>query len=301
VNSEQLGLAVEALRQVEERAEAVTGQWRMRLERADYEAQLAQRRYEQVDPANRLVAAALEQRWNEALTRLAELQQQFDASQSEQASTVSSQQQAELQSLAEDFPRLWDAPTTPAKDKKRMLRLLLKDITVVAPAQSPTVTLQVRWQGGACEEVRVDRPRRAADRWRYPEAVVARVRELAAGCRDEQIAEALNQQGMEAAKGSAFTASKVQWIRFRHGIPAASLAPPGDGERSVEQVAQQFGVSRGVVYYWIERGILQAHKANRTAPYRITLDLQKEAQLKDWVRNSSRIAKRPKQEPETPL
>jgi DNA invertase Pin-like site-specific DNA recombinase/uncharacterized protein YndB with AHSA1/START domain len=301
VNSEQLSLAVEALRQVEERASAVTGQWRMRLERADYEAQLAQRRYEQVDPANRLVAAALEQRWNEALSRLAELQQQFAAFQREQARTASPQQQAELQSLAEDFPRLWQAPTTPAKDKKRMLRLLLKDITVVAPAESPSVALQIRWQGGACEEVRVDRPRRPADRWRYPEAVVGKVRELAARYSDAEVAVALNQAGWTAAKGAPFTASKVQWIRYRHGIPAASTAPPGAEERSVGQVAEQFAVSRGVVYYWIERGILEAHKANRTAPYRITLNPQKEKELQEWVRHSSRIAKRPRQEPGTPL
>lgn len=301
VNSEQLSLALEALRQVEERATAVTGQWRMRLERAEYDAQLAQRRYEQVDPANRLVAAALEQRWNEALSRLAELQQQFAAFQREQARAVSEQQQAQMRSLAEDFPRLWQAPTTPAKDKKRMLRLLIKDVTVAAETESPTVALQVRWQGGVCEEIRVDRPRRTAERWRYPEAVVARVRELAAGGRDEQIAEALNRQGLEAAKGSAFTASKVQWIRFRHGIPAASLAPPAEGERSVEQVAAQFGVSRGVVYYWIERGVLKANKANRTAPYRITLDGEKEKELQEWVRRSSRIGKRCAPESETTL
>jgi DNA invertase Pin-like site-specific DNA recombinase/uncharacterized protein YndB with AHSA1/START domain len=300
VNSEQLTLAVEALRQVEERAAAVTGQWRMRLERADYEAQLAQRRYEQVDPANRLVAAALEQRWDEALSRLAELQQQFAAFQREQAGTASTQQQAGLQSLAEDFPRLWHAPSTPAKDEKRMLRLLLKDITVVAPAESPTVALQVRWQGGACEEVRVARPRRAADRWRYPEAVVSKVRQLAARHSDGEVAAALHEAGWTAAKGAPFTASKVQWVRYKYGIAAASTAPPTAGERSVEQVAEQFGVSRGVVYYWIERGILQAHKANRTAPYRITLDAQKEVELRDWVRNSSRIAKGPRQEPETP-
>jgi uncharacterized protein YndB with AHSA1/START domain len=301
VNAEQLSLAVEALRQVEERASAVTGQWRMRLERADYEAQLAQRRYEQVDPANRLVAAALEQRWNEALSRLAELQQQFAAFQREQARTVSTRQQAELQSLAEDFPRLWQAPSTPAKDQKRLLRLLPEDVTVVAPRESPTVVLQVRWQGGACEEIRVERPRRTADRWRYPEAVVARVRELAVECSDERIAAALNQAGLLAAKGEPFTASKVQWVRYRQRVPTASLTPPTDEERGVGQVAEQFGVSRGVGYYWIERGILEAHQANRTAPYRIPLDPQKEKELQEWVRHSSRIAKRPRQEPETPL
>jgi hypothetical protein len=301
VNSEQLSLAVEALRQVEQRAEAVTGQWRMRLERADYEAQLAQRRYEQVDPANRLVAATLEQRWNEALSRLAELQQQFAVFQREQARTVSSQQQAQLHSLAEDFPRLWNAPTTPAKDKKRMLRLLLKDVTVVASRQNATVTLQVRWQGGACEELVLERPRRTAELWRYPEAVVSRVRELAATRSDAEVAATLNEAGWTAAKGAAFTASKVQWIRYRHHIATASATPPGAHERSVEQVAEQFGVGRGVVYYWIERGILKADKTNRTAPYRITLDPHKEKELQQWVEKSSRIAKRPRPQPESPL
>jgi DNA invertase Pin-like site-specific DNA recombinase len=303
VNSEQISLAIQALQELQQRQSAVDGQWRLRLQRADYEVSLAQRRYEQVDPANRLVAATLEQRWNEALARSEELRQQYAAFQQEQARNISAAQQAELQDLAKDFPRLWQAASTPAKDKKRMLRLLIQDITVAAPCESPTIVLSVRWQGGACEEVRVDRPQRMADRVRYAEVVVARVRELALEHSDEQIAAALNEAGWLAAKKAPFTASKVQWIRHKHRIPAASIRQWQlvDNERSVEQVAQHFGVSRGVVYYWIERGILAARKANRTAPYRITLDAAKEQELREWVRRSSRIAKQLDQESESKL
>ena len=97
---------------------------------AEYEAQLAQRRYEQVDPANRLVAASLEQRWNEALGRLEEIRQEFADFQRGHGLAITTEQRAKILALAKEFPRLWNAPTTPAKDKKRMLRLLVKDITV---------------------------------------------------------------------------------------------------------------------------------------------------------------------------
>ncbi len=301
VSSEQITLAIQALQELQQSQSAVTGQWRLRLERADYETQLAQRRYEQVDPANRLVAATLEQRWNDALTAKAELQQQYAEFQQEQARSFSTEQQTQLQELAHDFPRLWQSASTPAKEKKRMLRLLIEDITVAGPRETRTITLQVRWQGGACEEIRVERPLRPADRWRYPDAVVARVRELAATRSDVEVAVALNEAGLVAAKGAAFTASKVQWIRFSHDIPAASLTEATEEDWSVEEVALEFGVRRGVVYYWLKRGILQGRKANRTAPFRITVDAAKQEELREWVRRSSRIAKGCEQEPESQL
>ena len=113
----QIEVAVEALRPLEHRDTAMSGQWRMRLERAEYEAQLAQRRYEEVDPSNRLVAATLEQRWNDALVRLEEVRTQFADFQSREALVVTAEQRARVAALAHDFPRLWNAPTTKTQDK----------------------------------------------------------------------------------------------------------------------------------------------------------------------------------------
>src|SRR3984893_17399007 len=126
----ELELALAALHEVEARDQTLFRQWQMRLERAEYEAALAERRYQEVDPSQRLVAATLERRWNEALLRLEDLKKQAAEFQRQQARVTTDEQRAKVLALATDLPRLWHAPTTQPKDRKRMLRLLIKDITV---------------------------------------------------------------------------------------------------------------------------------------------------------------------------
>ena len=127
---EQFQIALRAVNELQERSEAIDRQWRMRIERLDYQAQLAQRRYEEVDPSHRLVAATLEQRWNQALEEAQRLKDDYQKYRQQQGLVLTGKQQVELLALAEDLPRLWQAQTTSAKDRKRMLRLLIKDLTV---------------------------------------------------------------------------------------------------------------------------------------------------------------------------
>jgi len=289
VNSDQIHIALEVLHELEQRDAGLTGQWRMRLQRAEYEAQLAQRRYEQVDPANRLVAASLEQRWNEALGRLEEIRQEFADFQRGHGLAVTAKQRAEILALAKDFPRLWNASTTSAKDKKRMLRLLVKDITVERFAEARQVLLHVRWQGGACEDIAVDLPLPLADRLRYPREIVERIRRLATEQTDGEIADIFNQAGCRSAKGRPFTRAMVAWIRYKHRIPAPELKRPE--ELTVAQVAEMFDVSPNVVYYWIERGALLARRRNRGSAFWITLDADTERRLRQWTQESTRIRK----------
>jgi len=286
----ELELALAALRELETRDQAIMRQWQMRLERAEYEAALAERRYQEVDPANRLVAGTLERRWNDALLQVEELKKQAAECQHQQARVATPEQKEKVLALARDLPRLWHAPTTPAKDRKRMLRLLIKDITVEKSAEPKQLLVHIRWQGGACTDRSVQLRPNIADRVRYPAAVIARVRELAQGLLDAQIAAELNREGHSSAKGKPYTAKIIQWIRWRYQIPPAMLKKPQ--ELTVQQVAQQFGVGDGVVYYWIEHGIIMARRLNEGMPYWITLHPRDEQKLRDWVRNSSRIQHR---------
>ncbi len=289
VNSDQIHLALDVLHELEQRDESLQGQWRMRLQRAEYEAQLAQRRYEQVDPANRLVAASLEQRWNEALGRLEEIRQEFADFQRGHGLAITTKQRTEILALAKDLPRLWNAPSTPAKDKKRILRLLVKDITVERRTAPRQVLLHVRWQGGACEDIAVDLPLPIADRLRYSEEIVEQIRRLATETADAEIADALNQQGCRSAKGKPFTKSMIAWIRYKHRIPAPELKRPE--ELTVAQVAEKFDLSPNVVYYWIEREIVPARRRNRGSALWITLDAATERRLRQWAKASTRIQK----------
>jgi DNA invertase Pin-like site-specific DNA recombinase len=283
----ELELALAALEELEARDYTLGRQWQMRLERAEYEAALAERRYQEVDPSQRLVAATLERRWNAALLQLEELRKQAAEFQRQQARVATPEQKAKVLALAKDLPQLWHAPTTQAKDRKRMLRLLIKDITVEKSPVPKQLLVHLRWQGNACTDLTLQLPPNMADRVRYPAAIVDRIRDMAHHLHDAEIADQFRQEGYSSAKGRPYTAKIIQWIRFRYRIPPPALQKPE--ELTVHQVARHFGVSENVVYYWIEHALLQARKLNAGSPYWITLNGTDEQKLRDWVHNSSRI------------
>ena len=283
----ELELALAALRELESRDQTIMRQWQMRLERAEYEVALAERRYQECDPSNRLVASTLERRWNDALLQLEDLKKQAAEFQRKEARVVTPEQKARVLALAKDLPRLWHAPTTPAKDRKRMLRLLIKDVTVEKLAEQRQLSVHIRWHGGASTDLSVQLPPKVADRLRYPSAVVDRVRELACSLLDAQVADQLNREGSASAKGKPYTAAMIKWIRWRYQIPPAVLKKAE--ESTVQQVAKQFGVNESVVYYWIEKSMIQARRLNGGMPYWITLTAADKEKLRDWVRDSTRI------------
>jgi DNA invertase Pin-like site-specific DNA recombinase len=284
---EQIEIACRAVHELERRSQAVDQQWRLRLERLEYQAQLAQRRYEEVDPSNRLVAGTLEQRWNEALQAKATAQEELNQQRQQQGLELTEEQKGQLLTLAKDLPQLWKSPSTSAVDRKRILRLLLKDITVERQPPNRKALLHICWQGGAIEDLAIDLPLPAADKVRYPQAVVSRVRALALSMNDTEIMAALNQEGLLSAKGKPFNLSMVKWIRYRHAIPKPSLKQ--SDELTVGEATERFNVSPGVVYYWIEHGHLPARKPGPGLPLCIKLSPETETQLQSWVANSNRI------------
>jgi DNA invertase Pin-like site-specific DNA recombinase len=283
----ELQLALGALRELEVRDQAILRQWQMRLERAEYEVALAERRYQEVDPSNRLVANTLERRWNETLLHLQDLKKQAAEFQRKEARVFTPEQKAKVLALARDFPRLWHAPSTQGKDRKRMLRLLIKDITVNKLVEQRQLSVHIRWHGGACTDLFVQILPSAAGRPRYRSPIVDRIRDLACSLLDAQIADQLNREGCTSAKGKSYTAKMIRWIRWRYQIPLARLKK--SEELTVQQVAKQFGVSDGVVYYWVEHNVIQARLLNSGMPCWITLTAADKRKLHDWVRNSSRI------------
>jgi DNA invertase Pin-like site-specific DNA recombinase len=283
----ELELALAAMQELESRDQAILRQWQMRLERSEYEVALAERRYQEVDPANRLVASTLERRWNEALLHLEDLQKEAAEFQRQEARVGTPEQKEKVLALARNLPRLWHAPTTQSKDRKRMLRLLIKDITVEKPPNQKQLLVHLRWQGDACTNLSVQLPPNIADRVRYPSAVVCKIRELARNLLDGEIADQLNREGHASAKGRPYTVKIIQWIRCRYRIPPADLKGPE--ELTVQQVAKRFGTSDQVVYYWIEHSVIHSRRINPGMPHWITLSNTDEQKLREWVRNSCRI------------
>ncbi len=287
VNPQQLQLALAAQEELSTRDGSLRRQWDMRVQRAQYEADLAQRRYEQVDPQNRLVAASLESRWNAALVQVDAIRRQCDEFCRQQTRTFTEEQRKQILALAHNFPRLWHAPATRAKDKKRMLRLLIEDITVER-GKDRQLHLHIRWTGNACEDLMVMLPAKVQDRLRYPEKRIKEIRQLATEHTDAEIADLLNNRGQRSSRDKQFTAKMIGWIRYKHRIAAVELKHPD--ELTVAEVAAKLSVSHGVVYYWIERGILPARQQAANRPYWITLTEANAQELQNWVQSSKRIA-----------
>ena len=168
-----------------------------------------------------------------------------------------------------------------------MLRLLIRDITVEKLAAQRQVVLHVRWQGGACTDCTASLPAPVAERIRYPAAIVDEVRGLSHRLSDRQIVAHLNQQGLRSPNAKPFTLSMIKWIRYRYDIPSILLKRPD--ELTVRQVGQRLGVSIHVVYYWIQRNLLEARKIDGVGTWWITLDAAKEQELREWVRESGHL------------
>ncbi|MBO0757048.1 MAG: recombinase family protein [Bradyrhizobiaceae bacterium] len=287
VTPRTIELALAALTNLEERDREVSAQWRMRIERARYEVDLAERRYEAVDPANRLIAATLEKRWNEATQRLHDVEAELAAFEQKVMRAVTAEQKRQILELANDFPRLWAAPTTEPRDRKRIMRLLVRDIMVTRGPGSRKVRLNIRWQGGETETLEINLPPRRQDAVRYPSEVVERIRELAIIHHDDEIVTLLCEEGyLSTTTGKPMTISAVKWLRYKHKIPAPR---PSEGTLNVRQVCEKYGVSLYVVHYWIDREIVSAAQRKPNAPYEITINEDSDQRLRNWIANSAHL------------
>jgi DNA invertase Pin-like site-specific DNA recombinase len=236
----QLNVSLATLEQIEDQTRQIERQWQLRLERARYEADLARRRFLAVEPENRLVARNLERDWNEKLAIVEQLEREQATSPTGVAVRLSPEERQRILGLVEDLPALWHASTTTATERKQLLRLLLKDVTLTKDAT--TIRVALRWQTEASTNVEVPRPLRACEARRTGTAVVDRIRVLAADHSDDQIALGLNAEGWKSGVGGSFTASKVQWIRYAHQIPSGCPKGPaackqterGDGRCSAQ-------------------------------------------------------------------
>ena len=157
------------------------------------------------------------------MRRLLELQIELAKFESQQLRTVTADQKRQILQLARDFPRLWTAATTAARDRKRILRLLIRDITALNSPEPKLLWLQIRWLGGATETIEVRRRPNCAEAVRYPEAFIAKIRTLAERYDDKEIVARLNGESLTSSTGKPFTVSMIRWLRYKHRIDASAV------------------------------------------------------------------------------
>ena len=282
VAPQEIALALAAADAVTERRTRSTRALELRVERARYEGARAERAFHRCDPDNRLVARSLEQRWEEKLQELLAAERELAC----EPATPPLPTREQIEALARDLPRLWAASTTSAKDRKRLLRALIADVTITSLTNENAVRVGIHWRSGATESIVVARPPSAAVCYRTPPPAVELVRRLGSQCDEVEIATSLNAAGLLTGKGRPFDAAAVRWIRYAYGI--ASPPKLAQGERSVQEVASTLGVRAGVIYHWIDTGQLAVRKT-RSGRFAIPFSPATEAACRERVAQSSRI------------
>jgi hypothetical protein len=194
------------------------------LEAARYVVDRAFRQYDATDPANRLVASELEVRWNKALARVAEVEDKIAA---HEATTVSSTvDPVSLTTLAADLKRVWNAPTTDARLKKRIVRTLIQEVVADLDVEAAEIVLLIHWVGGVHSEIRLPR-RRRGQRTSTPADVIVAVRHLVLTANDDLIAGILNRNGLVTGFGNRWTRERVTSLRSHYRIPVFKPAENG--------------------------------------------------------------------------
>jgi DNA invertase Pin-like site-specific DNA recombinase len=254
-----LEVTLSVQQELQARVDEVDKLRKKQVERARYEADLAQRRYLHVDPANRLVADSLEADWNEKLRALTEAHEQYERQRRQDRAIIDEQQRAKIAALASDFPRLWRDPKTPDRERKRMVRLLLEDVTLIRKDQ---IMVHVRFKGGATKTITLPRPLTSWELKTTPAAVVAEIDRLMDHHTDKEIVGILNDRGTVSGEGKPFSSRIIARIRRDYELKPRYDRLREKGLLTIEEISARLNVPRLRVRIWRSHGLLRAYPAN---------------------------------------
>jgi hypothetical protein len=253
----EVALAVQD--ELEARAQEVDRMRRQQVERARYEAQLAQRRYLRVDPDNRLVADSLEAEWNNKLRALTAAQEEYERQRAGEAGSLSAEQRGQVMTLVTDFPRLWRDPATPQRERKRMVRLLLEDVTLL---KADEVVAQIRFRGGATHTLRLPLPLSAPELRKTHSAAVAEIDRLLDNHTDTEIAEILNARGLRPGVADRFSNIIIYHIRQQYRLENRFSRLRRQGMLTLGEVTAALGLHPATVKDRAAKGHLASYIYN---------------------------------------
>ena len=260
-----------AIRELEQQHEQRLAGQRLALERAEFEAERAGRQFDACEPENRLVARTLEGKLEQALTGAERERGKLAALERARPAPLTDQERQALTRLARDLPRLWDAKSTSDRDRKELLRTLIGEVVLTIHASERRAALEICWEGGARTELQVRLGANVFESRRTSEDTIELIRRLAEHHPDRQIANILSRQGRLTASGLPFTQARVQSVRTRAAIPAAPPPDPDSELLTIQQAADELGVSMFTIRRWLRDGLLPGEQTTPGAPWRIRL------------------------------
>lgn len=249
----EVTLAVQ--RELEDRAAELDVARRHHVERTRYEAELARRRYMNVDPDNRLVATSLEADWNEKLRQYNDAAADYDRRAREQALGLGEKARERIRELAEQFPKVWGDPRVASVERKRIVRLLVTDVTLLKGQD--TITANVRLSGGMTRTLVLPRPLSISQIRRFKPEIVAEVDRLLDHHRDLEIADILNGRGYRTGEGNLFKRTSIYTLREGYNLKSHHQRLRDRGCLTTQELAHQFGVSGATIISWGKRGLIK--------------------------------------------
>ncbi|MGH7307171.1 MAG: recombinase family protein [Candidatus Rokuibacteriota bacterium] len=254
-----LDVALEVFAELRARKADVDRLRRAQVERAREEAALAQRQFLLVRPEHRLVADSLERQWNEKLARLADAEREYRRVTEAEGRELTADDCARIHALASDLPRVWHDPRTAMRERKRMLRLLIEDVTLL---RDRAIRIAIRWKGGATTTVERPVPLSAPALRRTSAAIVEMIRGLAAEQTDRQVATTLNRRWLRSGTGQPFHRLVVRHIRNAYGIPSLAEYLRNAGWLTAAEISTQLRLHSSTAKCWAREGVLRAVRAD---------------------------------------
>lgn len=259
VTPEALALTLAVQEEVIQRADEARRLRHLQVERAQYEAELAQRRYLKVDPDNRLVASVLEAEWNAKLLALEEaraIEERYNQSDQQR---VSAEERADIEQVPQRFRQFWTDPKTTARERKRAVRLLIEDVTV---SKAEHIVAHIRFKGGAIQTITVSLPPPfAQSRLTAPDTLAVMDRLLEEST-DAEVAEQLNEQGYRTFDGLLFQGTHVYQLRRHHGLADRYARLRAQGMLTAEELAPSYGVTAQTIWRWYRQGRIVGARYN---------------------------------------
>ena len=252
--------AFEVAAELSRRAEDADRIRRAGVERARQDAEAARRRYLAVDPTNRLVADTLEADWNAALRVLADEQDAYGHSRSKEAAALDEEQRARVRALARDLPALWSDSATPMRERKRLMRLLVTDVTLVRGDQN--ITAHVRLSGGAAYTLEVPRPLTAYELHTTAPTTIALIEELLDDHPYDEVVGILNERGITGGWGKPFSVPSLTQLCRLRGIPNHRERLRAVGMLTLEEIAAELGVAPQTIKIWQRRGDITGRRTD---------------------------------------
>jgi hypothetical protein len=289
-----LEVALNVKARLEARLEEANALRKKQVERAQYEADLARQRYMQVDPKNRLVADTLEADWNGKLRAVIEAQEDYEQQRKSDEQMLSEAQKEQILSLATDFSKLWKDPGTSDREKKRMVRLMLEDVTLIRAEQ---ISVNVRFKGGALKMLTLPLPLSAFMERKTPPEIVEEINRLLDNYHDTEIANILNARGIQTGNRLPFTPQAVKRIRGAYQLKDRYTRLREKGMLHRSEMLKRFNTYDMILKNWRNKGWIKTH-AYGNAAQNILYELPGEdvyAKIREMESNRRRNASKSQQ------